>query len=73
MDNSAGRKPHLHGAVSYSPSDPIPLCCALTRLSRVLATCVPETGMRIDFLRGVCESRAFRIEEIRCRSGDEPS
>ena len=40
------------------------------RLSQALATCVPRTEMRIDYLRGVCDCRAFRTEEIGWRSGD---
>jgi hypothetical protein len=73
MDSSTGPKPVLGGAIDSRPSDPARLCCALTRLSQALATCVPRTEMRIDYLRGVCDCRAFRTEEIGWRSGDGAS
>jgi hypothetical protein len=73
MDSSTGPKPTLGRATGSRPSDPARLCCALTRLSRALATCVPRTEMRIDYLRGVCDCRAFRTEEIGWRSGDGAS
>ena len=73
MDNSTDPRRGLPGAVSSSETDPARLCCALTRLSQALATCVPRTEMRIDYLRGVCDCRAFRTEEIGWRSGDGAS
>jgi hypothetical protein len=73
MDSSTGPNPTLGGAVGSRPSDPARLCCALTRLSRALASCVPRTEMQIDYLRGVCDCRAFRTEEIGWRSGDGAS
>ena len=73
MDSSTGPKITVRGAIGSRPSDPARLCCALTRLSQALASCVPRTEMRIDYLRGVCDCRAFRIEEIGWRSGDGAS
>ena len=57
------------GGPSYRGPDPARLCCALTRLSLALATCVPRTEMRIALTRGVCDCRGFRTEEIGWRSG----
>ena len=73
MDSSTGPKPAMRAAIASRPSDPARLCCALTRLSQALASCVPRTEMRIDYLRGVCDCRAFRTEEIGWRSGDGAS
>ena len=73
MDSSTGPKTPAHSALPARPSDPARLCCALTRLSQALASCVPRTEMRIDYLRGVCDCRAFRTEEIGWRSGDGAS
>jgi hypothetical protein len=73
MDNSTDPRLAVHRAVGSTGSDPARLCCALTRLSQALATCVPRTEMRIDYLRGVCDCRAFRTEEIGWRSGDGAS
>jgi hypothetical protein len=73
MDNSTEPKLTVGGAIGSRPSDPARLCCALTRLSRALATCVPRSEMRIDYLRGVCDCRGFRTEEIGWRSGDGAS
>jgi hypothetical protein len=73
MDISTSPRLTVYGTVSSRGSDPARLCCALTRLSQALATCVPRTEMRIDYLRGVCDCRAFRTEEIGWRSGDGAS
>jgi hypothetical protein len=73
MDNSSDRRLMAFGAVGYRGPDPARLCCALTRLSRALASRVPRSEMRIDYLRGVCDCRGFRSEETACRSGDEAS
>jgi hypothetical protein len=73
MDNSTEPRPPVGGAIGSRPSDPARLCCALTRLSQALATCVPQTEMRIALTRGVCDCRAFRTEEIGWRSGDGAS
>ena len=70
MDNSTNPEFRVCGRADYHASDPARLCCALTRLSRVLATCVPQIEMRIALTRGVCDRRGFRTEEIRWRSGD---
>jgi hypothetical protein len=73
MDNSTEPKPRVGRDLGSRPSDPARLCCALTRLSQALATCVPQTEMRIALTRGVCDCRAFRTEEIGWRSGDGAS
>jgi hypothetical protein len=73
MDNSTEPKPRVDRDLGFRPSDPARLCCALTRLSQALATCVPQTEMRIALTRGVCDCRAFRTEEIGWRSGDGAS
>jgi hypothetical protein len=73
MDNSTDPRLGVHGALGSAGSNPARLCCALTRLSQALAPCVPRTEMRIDYLRGVCDCRAFRTEEIGWRSGDGAS
>jgi acyl-coenzyme A thioesterase PaaI-like protein len=73
MDYSTDPRLTVHGAVGSTGSDPARLCCALTQLSQALATYVPRTEMRIDYLRGVCDCRAFRTEEIGWRSGDGAS
>ena len=73
MDNSIEPKLTVGGAIGSRPSDPARLCCALTRLSQALATCVPQTEMRIALTRGVCDCRGFRTEEIGWRSGDGAS
>jgi hypothetical protein len=73
MDDSVHPRLSAHGVVGSRRSDPIPLCCAMTRLAQALATCVPRTEMRMDLLRGLCECRAFRTEEIGWRSGDRAS
>jgi hypothetical protein len=73
MDNSGERTLTAFGAVGYRGPDPARLCCALTRLSRALASRVPRSEMRIDYLRGVCDCRGFRSEETACCSGDEAS
>jgi hypothetical protein len=70
MDNSNNSEFTVCGRADYRGSDPARLCCALTRLSRALATCVPRTEMRIALTRGVCDCRGFRTEEIGWRSGD---
>ena len=53
MDNSTEPKPGVDRDLGFRPSDPARLCCALTRLSQALATCVPQTEMRIALTRGV--------------------
>jgi len=73
MDDSVYPRLSTHGVVRSRRSDPIPLCCAMTRLAQALATCVPQTEMRMDLLRGLCECRAFRTEEIGWRSRDGAS
>ena len=73
MDNSIEPRPTVHGSVDSDVSDPARLCCALTRLSRVLATSVPQTEQRVVYLRGVCDCQAFRNEEIEWHSGDVAS
>lgn len=73
MDYSSDRRLTVFGAAGYRGPDPARLCCALTRLSQALASCVPRSEMRIDYLRGVCDCRGFRTEETACRSGDEAS
>ena len=73
MDNSSDSRLWVYGVVRSSRSDPVRLCCALTRLSQALAMSVPRTEMQIDMLRGLCECRAFRNEEIGWRSGDGAS
>jgi hypothetical protein len=73
MDNSTEPKLRVGKDLRSCPSEPVRLCCALTRLSQALATCVPRSEMRIDYLRGVCDCRAFRTEEIGWRSGDGAS
>ena len=73
MDSSTGPSFTMGGAIDSRPSNPTRLCCALTRLSQALATCVPRTEMRIDYLRGVCDCQAFRTEETGCHSGDVAS
>lgn len=45
MDNSDNPEFTVCGRVDYRGSEPVRLCCALTRLSRALATCVPRTEM----------------------------
>ena len=73
MDDSVHPRLSTHGVVGSHRSDPVPLCCAMTHLAQALATCVPRTEMRMDLLRGLCECRAFRTEEIGWRSGDGAS
>jgi hypothetical protein len=70
MDNSTDPEFTACGGAGYRGSDPARLCCALTRLSRALATCVPRTEMRIALTRPFCDCRGFRTEEIGWRSGD---
>ena len=73
MDNSTEPGPTVYGSVDSGVSDPARLCCALTHLSRVLATSVPQTEQRVVYLRGVCDCQAFRNEEIEWHSGDVAS
>jgi hypothetical protein len=73
MDNSIDPRRAVQGPIGSRASDPARLCCALTHLSRVLATCVPQTEQRVVYLRGVCDCQAFRDEEIGWRSGDGAS
>ena len=73
MDNSTDMRSLARGGSGYRGPDPARLCCALTRLSRALATCVPRSEMRIDYLRGVCDCRGFQTQEIVWHSGDEAS
>jgi hypothetical protein len=73
MDNSTDQQFTVHGRVGSGGSDPAKLCCALTHLSQALATCVPQTEMRLALTRGFCDSRGFRTEEIGWRSGDGAS
>jgi hypothetical protein len=73
MDNSTDPRHPAYGGSGYRDPDPARLCCALTRLSRALATCVPQTEMRVALTRGVCDCRGFRTEEIAWHSGDEAS
>ena len=73
MDESGGLKLCVHGGVGSRPSDPTRFCCALTHLSRILATYVPRTETRMDLLGGLCHSQTFRVEEIGWRSGDGAS
>ena len=73
MDNSIEPGPTVHGSVGSRVSDPARLCCALTRLSRVLAISVPRTEQRVFYLRGVCDCQAFRNEEVEWHSGDVAS
>jgi hypothetical protein len=70
MDNSTDPEFTVCGGAGHRGSDPTRLCCALTRLSRALATCVPRTEMRIALTRAFCDCRGFRTEEIGWRSGD---
>jgi hypothetical protein len=64
MDNSTDARFTVCGWAGNRSSDPARLCCALTHLSRILASYVPRTETRMDLLRGLCQSRAFRVEEI---------
>ena len=73
MDNSSDRRLTAFGAVGYRGRDPARLCCALTRLSQALALSVPRSELRIDYLRGVCDCRGFRTEEIGWPSEHEAS
>jgi hypothetical protein len=74
MDSSIDPRLTVHGSpVGSRVSDPARLCCALTRLLRVLAASVPQTEQRVVYLRGVCECQAFRNEEIVWHSGDVAS
>jgi hypothetical protein len=73
MDNSTEPRFPVHGGVGSRCADPARLCCALTRLSQALATCVPRAEMRVALTRGVCDCRGFRTEEIGWRSGDRAS
>jgi hypothetical protein len=73
MDNSTEPMPRVGRDLGFRQSDPARLCCALTSLSQALATCVPQTEMRVALTRGVCDCRAFRTEEIGWRSGDGAS
>ena len=73
MDNSTDPSHGVHGPIGSRLSDPARLCCALTRLSRVLATCVPQTEQRVVYLRDVCDCQAFRVEEIGWHSEDGAS
>jgi hypothetical protein len=73
MDHSIEPRLTVHEPVGSRASDPARLCCALTRLSRALATSVPQTEQRVVYLRGVCDCQAFRNEEIGWRSGDVAS
>jgi hypothetical protein len=70
VDSSTEPGLAVYGGVGSRGADPTRLCCALTRLSQALATCVPRTEMRIVLTRGVCDCRGFRTEEIGWRSGD---
>jgi hypothetical protein len=70
MDNFTDPRFPVHGGASYRGADPARLCCALTRLSQALATCVPRNELRVALRRGVCDCRSFRTEEIGWRSGD---
>jgi hypothetical protein len=70
MDNSTDPEFTVCGGADYRGSDPARLCCALTRLSRALAPCVPRTEMRVALTRAFCDCRGFRTEEIGWRSGD---
>ena len=69
MDNSMDPRHAVARPIGSRLSDPTRLCCALTRLSRVLAICVPQTEQRVVYLRGVCDCQAFRVEEIGWHSG----
>ena len=73
MSNSTDPGPSAYRTFSSSSSDPARLCCALTRLSQALALSVPRSELRIDYLRGVCDCRGFRTEEIGWSSEDEAS
>ena len=73
MDNSIDPSHAVHEPIGSRVSDPARLCCALTRLSQVLASCVPQTEQRVVYLRGVCDCQAFRAEEIGWHSGDGAS
>jgi hypothetical protein len=73
MDDAVHPRVSTYGVAGSRRSDPVPLCCAMTHLAQALATCVPRTEMRMDLLRGLCECRAFRTEEIGWRSGDGAS
>ena len=70
MDKSSGSRLWVYERVRSSRSDPVRLCCAMTRLSQALAMSVPRIEIQMDLLRGLCECRAFRTEEIGWRSGD---
>jgi hypothetical protein len=72
MNNSTDPRLPVYGG-SARASDPARLCCALTSLSQALATCVPRIEMRLSLMRGVCDCRGFRTEEIGWRSGDGAS
>jgi hypothetical protein len=73
MGNSTERRLSAYRTFSSRDSDPARLCCALTRLSQALALSVPRSELRIDYLRGVCDCRGFRTEEIGWPSEDEAS
>jgi hypothetical protein len=73
MNDSGELKLCVHRGVGSRTSDPTRLCCALTNLSRILASYVPQTETRMDLIRGLCHSQSFRVEEIGWRSGDGAS
>jgi hypothetical protein len=73
MGNPEDARLSVYRTFSSRGSDPARLCCALTRLSQALAPSVPRTELRIDYLRGVCDCRGFRTEEIGWPSEDEAS
>ena len=73
MSNSTDARPSAYRTFSSRSSDPARLCCALTRLSQALAPSVPGSELRIDYLRGVCDCRGFRTEEIGWPSEDKAS
>src|SRR5215208_6095955 len=57
MDNSTDPEFTVCGGAGYRGSDPARLCCALTRLSRALAPCVPRTEMRVALTHAFCDCR----------------
>ena len=73
MGNPEDPRLSAYRTFSSRRSDPARLCCALTRLSQALAPSVPQAERRIDYLRGVCDCRGFRTEEIGWPSEDEAS
>src|SRR4029453_13057017 len=72
MDNSMDPRHAVARPIGSGLSDPTRLCCALTRLSRVLATCVPQTEQRLVFFGGVCDCQAFRARPLRAGLSGPP-